>query len=330
MSEILVHVTRGSHVESVHRGDLTVVDTRGHIVYSIGDPHKFTFWRSAAKPFQVLPLVEAGGIERFSLTGEELALMTSSHGGEERHVQCVQSILDKLGRTAEVLQCGTAPPMYQRAANDILKKGGSFTSLTNSCSGKHSSMIALAIIREYEISGYFEPIHPVQHEMLRVIADIAGLMPKDMKIGIDGCGVPVFGLPLYNMAIAYAHLSNPNTFPEIRQNALRTIASAMTTHPFFVAGSGRLDTSLMEITKGRILAKLGAEGVYNISVMNEGLGLTLKIEDGNTRAIDPVVIEVLNRLSLLTTAELEALQTRRNVMLRNHRKQTIGQIKAVF
>ena len=289
-----------------------------------------SFWRSAAKPFQVLPLVEAGGMERFLFTGEELALMTSSHGGEENHVLAVESILAKLGQHRDVLECGTAAPMNLRAAKEILESGGSFSALTNSCSGKHCCMIALAILKGYDITGYSQPIHPVQHEMIRTSADITGLMPKDITLGIDGCGVPVFAMPLYNMALAYAHLALPNACPQERQIALRTIGAAMVKHPHFVAGTNRLDTVLMQATNGRILAKLGAEGVYNVSIMNEGIGLALKIEDGNIRAIDPVIIEALNRMGYLLPAELEKLQYRQQVLVKNHRKETIGIIKAVF
>jgi L-asparaginase II len=330
MSEILAQVTRGGMVESIHRGDLVAVDTHGRIIYSVGDPYKKTFWRSAAKPFQVLPLVEAGGVERFQLTGEELALMTSSHGGEEGHVTTVEGILAKLDMDPAFLECGPAAPMNQRAANAIQNNNGRFCSRTNSCSGKHCSMLALCAIRGYEISGYAQPVHPVQHEMLRTIADMTGLMPKDITLGIDGCGVPVYGLPLFNMAVAYAHLSRPDHCPQIRREALKIISGAMVRHPWYVAGTNRLDTVLMEATGGRILAKLGAEGVYNVSIMDEGIGLALKIEDGNTRAIDPVIIEALTRMGFLKTEELETLEKRRKVPVKNHRKETIGLIQAVF
>ena len=220
--------------------------------------------------------------------------------------------------------------MYQRAANALLHAGCSFSPLTNPCSGKHTAMIALAILRGYDVAGYSQVTHPVQHEMLRTISDLAGLFTKDITMGIDGCGVPVFGLPLYNMALAYAHLSEPNHFPEPRQAALRTIASAMTSNPYFVAGTTRLDTILMETTKGRILAKLGAEGVYCVSIMNQGIGIALKIEDGNYRAIDPTIIELLRRLHFIDEQEFAVLQNRWEVKLKNHRKETIGLIKAVF
>lgn len=330
MSEILVHVTRGGMVESVHRGDLVVVDTAGTIICQIGDPHKKTFWRSAAKPFQVLPLVESGGLERFHLSGEELALMCSSHGGEELHVATALGILKKLNRSPQDLECGIAAPMYPRAAQNIQKSGGSYSTLTNPCSGKHANMIALAILRGHVVSGYSQVSHPVQHELLRTISDMTGLFPKDITIGIDGCGVPVFGLPLFNMAVAYAHLAKPGAFPEPRASALGTIASAMMSNPFFVAGSNRLDTVLMEAAGGKIVAKLGAEGVYCLGLTDKGIGLALKVEDGNYRAIDPIIMEILNRLGYLAPAEFEKLRDRWDVSVRNHRKEIIGSIRAVF
>lgn len=330
MSEVLAHVTRGGMVECIHRGDLAIVDTSGNIIHQIGDPYKVTYWRSAAKPFQLLPLVEVGGIQHFSFTSEELALMTSSHSGEERHVATTIALLGKLNQTPDTLECGTAAPLSQRAANELLRKGQFFNALTNSCSGKHCNMIALALLRNYKIPGYSQPTHPVQLEMLRTISDMTGLMPKNITIGIDGCGVPVFGMPLYNMAIAYAHLANPHTFSEPRRSALQAISSAMIANPYFVAGTSRLDTVLMEASNGRILAKLGAEGVYSISIMDRGLGLALKVEDGNIRAIGPVIIEILSRLGFLTATEFESLRSHWEVKVKNHRKETIGTIKAVF
>lgn len=317
-------------VECIHRGDIVAVDAEGIIIAAYGDPKKKTYWRSAAKPFQVIPLVEAGGLEHFGFTGEELAFMTSSHNGEERHVDTALSILNKLGQTPETLECGTAAPMYQKAASSLLKKGGSFNPLTNPCSGKHTSMLALALIRNYPLASYSDPAHPVQHEMFRTVSQITGVAIKDFTIGIDGCGVPVFGLPLLQMAKAYALLAKPDNLPDIRANTLRIIASAMTSHPYFVAGTNRLDTALMETTKGRILAKLGAEGVYCVSVMDQGIGIALKIEDGNKRAIDPVITELLSRLGFLSENELLSLQNYHTPLVKNHRGEIIGTIKPAF
>ncbi len=326
MSEIVANIIRDGTLESIHRGDLVVIDIEGNIVFSLGDPYKLTFWRSAAKPFQVLPMIEAGGIEYFGFTGHEIALMTSSHNGEEEHVATLQKIFSKLNINTYELQCGTAPPMSKRAAIKLMQKGESFTTLTNPCSGKHACMLALCILKDYSLKNYYLPEHPVQQNMLQAVSYYTNLSQKDITLGTDGCGVPVFGLPLYNMARAYAILSNSDA----ESTSLQKVSSAMTSYPYYVAGTKRLDTMLMEVTKGRILAKLGAEGVYCLSVIDKKLGLALKIEDGNFRAIDPIIIEVLNRLGCLSNHELEKLSDKREVALKNHRKEFIGIIKAAF
>lgn len=331
MSEVLAHVFRGDEIESTHRGSLAVVDENGIILYSVGDPYSFAYLRSAAKPFQVVPMVEAGGIERFGFNDEEIAIMTSSHGGEEKHVETVKRIFDKMGCDIEALDCGVAAPLYSTEARRILKSGREFQQLHNPCSGKHSCMIALAILKGYEIQGYVRPNHPVQQEMLDVICDMTELCKEEIKIGIDGCGVPVFGLPIYNMAKAYSKLAKPEGVnPGSRGEALKIIGRAMSQNPYLVAGTGRLDTLLMETTGGRLIAKLGMEGVYCIGVIGKGIGITVKIEDGHYRAVDPVAVELLRRLDLITPDEFEQLKDSWLVKIKNHRGDVVGDIKAVF
>ncbi len=331
MSEVLAHVMRGKDIESIHRGNLVVVDHEHNIIYSVGESNARTYWRSAAKPFQVLPMIEAGGIEKFGFDNEEIAVMTASHGGEERHVARVQSILNKMGCGTEVLDCGAAAPMYGPRARDMMKKRQIFGQVHNPCSGKHSSMIALALLKGYQTKGYIGLHHPVQKEMLDVVSSVAGLKREEITLGVDGCGVPVFGLPIYNMAVAYSKLSRPDSIkPPSRREALIKVSRAMTRNPYYVAGSSRLDTLLMETTKGRLVAKLGAEGVYCVGIIGEGKGIALKIEDGSSRAIDVVIIELLRRLELISAAEYDRLRSGCKTELRNHRKDLIGEIKAAF
>lgn len=331
MSEVLAHVIRGGEIESVHRGHLVVVDKNYKVMYSMGEPRTRTYWRSAAKPFQVLPMIEAGGIERFGFDDEEIAVMTASHGGEQKHIEKVRGIFSKMGCGLEVLDCGAAVPIYWPAAKKLMEKGEEYGQIHNPCSGKHSSMIALALLKGYDVRGYIMPDHPVQVEMLEVVSDVTVLKGEDIRIGVDGCGVPVFGLPLYNMALAYSKLALPRDVRSaVRREALLKVANAMVGNPFYVAGSGRLDTLLMEATAGRIVAKLGAEGVYCIGIIGEGVGIALKIEDGSSRAIDAVIPELLMRLGLISGKEYESIRGKCKTQLRNHRKELIGEIRAVF
>lgn len=328
MSEPLVHVIRGDRVESIHRGDWVVVDTQGRILASKGDPQKRTFWRSAAKPFQAMPALEAGGEEHFGLTNQEIAILCSSHNGEQRHVETVRTLLGKMGLDASALDCGVAKPMLAEATYEALQRGEAFTALQNPCSGKHSGMLALARMKQWPLENYIRTDHPVQKTMLETICQVTSLNGKDIGLAIDGCGVPVFELPLYNMALAYARLSQPEGFftgPSLK--AARRVAEAMIHEPFYVAGTRRIDTALMEVTNGRLLAKLGAESVYCVSVMSKGIGIALKIEDGSYRGIDPVIIDLLKRMGELDQEEMKPLTRYARPLVKNHRNEVIGHLE---
>lgn len=331
MSTEMVHVYRGEQVESIHRGDLVVVDFRGNILYEVGSGGKETFWRSAAKPFQTIPFVEAGGMEKYGLTQEELALMTASHRGEPAHIEAVKSILKKGGFEEGMLSCGLSEPINKQAAEEALKNNNPKSNLYNACSGKHSGMLLLCKLKGYDQKNYTQLQHPLQQEILKVITEITLFPQEKMKTAVDGCGVPVFFMPLYNMALAYAYLAEPSLVKdENRRKALKTIADAMSAAPFFVAGTQHLDTVLMEATKGRIIAKHGTEAVYCVSIRDKGIGIALKIEDGQDRGVGPVIIETMKRLGYLQEDELERLKDHKTVQITNRHNEVVGSIKAVI
>ena len=327
--EVLVNVMRGGIVESRHRGHLVAVDSKGRVIYSLGDPRAVTFWRSAAKPLQALPLVEEGGIEYFGLTAQELAVICSSHGGEEEHVQAVTSILRKTGLTEDALKCGPAAPMNGSVARSLLRNNMPFLPVHNPCSGKHAGMLALCQLKGWPVKGYYQADHPVQQAILKAISETANYRQADIKLGIDGCGVPVHFLPIFNMAIAFSSLSQtPETAGASRKRALQKICDAMTSNPFFVAGTNCLDTVLMEITGGRLVAKLGSESVYCVGLKNNGMALCLKIEDGGYRALAPAVIQALVKLGWLTEEEARQIRSKLRLTITNHRGETIGSLDA--
>ncbi len=331
MSIELVYGSRNGQVENIYRGDAVVAGLDGEVIYELGDRFKKAFWRSSAKPFQVLPFIEAGGIERYNISGEELALMCASHGGEEGHVEAVEALLKKIGFSEPDLHCGPAPPLYRPAAKEILKRKQGWNQLHNCCSGKHSGMLAITAIKGYETGDYEGIEHPVQQEVLELAAEITGVKKEEIGIGVDGCGAPIFYMPLFNMARAYAHLSKPVMVKDRRRaDAMQKVTAAMTGYPWYVAGTGRIDTLLMEVTGGRLLAKLGADGVYCVSIMGEGTGIALKIECGVIKAIEPAIVEILSRLNYLDRREEETLIKQLDFSIYNHRKEAIGSLQAVF
>lgn len=310
----LVYVYRNDKIESVHHGDIVAV-SNGQIEYAYGDPYKRTFWRSSAKPFQVVPFILAGGIEKFNIESHELALMTSSHGGEKEHVKTVRSILDKMNQTEDILDCGSSPPMHAKSYREMLKTGQDFGPCNNPCSGKHSHMIGLGLIKSLDLTNYIDKNHIIQETMLETIAVFTQLSKDKIDIAIDGCGVPVFGLPIYNMALAYNKMQNPS---------MKLIKDAMVSHPYYVAGTDRLDTIIMEETQGHILAKLGAEAVYCMTDLANNIGIAMKISDGNYRALDALVPELLLKHKHITTDEYDKIKKRLKLDIKNHRNEIVG------
>lgn len=331
MTVELVHGLRNRYVENVYRGDVVVVDEQGKVLLELGNGRKQSYWRSSAKPFQILPFVEAGGMEAYHITGPELALMCASHGGEPGHIEAVESLLEKISFSQGHLRCGAAAPMYLPAAHQLLSQQKQWTQLHNCCSGKHSGMLAIGAMKGYSLKEYEKIHHPVQQEALKVASELTAVAADQIGIGVDGCGAPIFYLPLYNMAKAYAMLSKPALLPDPkRAEALKTIGTAMTDHAWFVAGTGRLDTVLMEVSQGRVLAKLGADGVYCVSIMGEGIGIALKIECGVIPAIEPVMVELLRRMQYISDAEAQEMVRQLDFSIYNHRKEVIGVLKTVF
>ncbi|MGI6066242.1 MAG: asparaginase [Bacillota bacterium] len=330
MDNVLVQVTRGSIVESWHRGHIAVVDADGNLKYSFGDPNIETFIRSAAKPIQVLPLVESGAARHFSFTEQEIAIMCGSHSGEPHHIKTVMSIFDKIGLPVTALQCGVHSPFHKPSAKALAEAGEKPTVLHNNCSGKHAAMLAMCVFKGWPHENYLDISHPVQQLNLQTISNLSGIKPEQIHVGVDGCSVPVFGMPLSAMARIFARFVNPFGLPDYRQDSCHYVTNAMLQHPDMVAGTGRICTELMENTPGTVLAKAGAEAVYCMALVKEGLGIALKIEDGSNRPLSPVVIEVLKQLGMLSAEALSHLEKMHKPAVTNLRKIIVGKIKPAF
>ena len=324
MSVELVHVYRGNEVESIHRGDVVAVKAGGEVVFAYGDAQKRTFWRSSAKPFQILPFIEGGGLEKFNITPVELALMTASHGGESKHLEVLESILGKLGKSIDDLDCGKARPMCEGEYRRLLREDIPFSQGNNPCSGKHSGMLGLGLLRSIPLDNYIDVDHPIQQMMLEVVSKVTELERDKIDIAIDGCGVPVFGLPIYNMALAYSKLDDESNMD------VKRIAEAMTETPYYVAGTGRLDTILMTETHGRILAKLGAESVYCMTIRGTGVGIAMKIEDGSYRALDAFVPDLLLKHGYIDDDTHKRIKSQLAIDVYNHRKQIVGTMRSTI
>jgi L-asparaginase II len=329
----LVEVTRGEEIESLHRGVVVVADASGRMVKGIGNSEFVTFLRSAAKPLQLIPLLESGAAARFGFTDRELAVIAGSHNGEDFHLQAVASILAKIGLSAEALHCGIHYP-FDRIASQRLREAKEGPSvLHNNCSGKHAGMLALALHKGHSIEDYERPGHPVQQAILQNIADFAGMEPRKVILAVDGCGAPTFALPLRRVALAYARLVDPRGFPPSRREACRRVVQAMRSHPEMIGGStGRLETELMRLKPNTLVAKAGAEGYFALGISREegGWGIAMKIEDGSPRGRNPVVIEALYQLGFLKREDLKRLSIYYRPPVKNRHGRVVGEIRARF
>lgn len=338
IAEPLVEVTRGSITESRHRGHIVVVDPDGNIIASLGAPENVTYLRSSAKPFQALPLLTSGAAERFGLTDREVALACGSHNGEPIHTELAASMLRKLGLGPEALRCGAHEPYGAEAALELRTRGEEPNALHNNCSGKHAGMLALAVHLGAPIDNYESPENPVQKAIADAVSQFSGVAVTDMAVGVDGCAVPAFGITMKAMALAYARLvSPPPSFDKKTRDACERIVRVMSAYPELIGGtSDRLDTELMRAAPRRLVSKVGAEGVYTAGIRPseewpQGLGIALKIEDGDdNRARPTVVIESLRQLGILRDESLEAVAKYAFFPVKNRRDDVVGEIAASF
>jgi len=343
LSARLTSIYRGGLLESFHTGSIVVVDSRGRLLASLGDPALTTCIRSAAKPFQAIPLLEYGGVEEFDLTSEEIALTCGSHGGEPVHVSTAAALLRKGELDEEDLLCGAHMPYDEKAAAELRATGEEPSPLHNNCSGKHAGMLLATQVMDVPSANYIDADHPLQTLMRSTVADFADLEADDVPIAIDGCGVPAFFLSLYRSAFAYARLMARSV--DRYAETAATIVDAMTGNPHFVAGQWSLTTPLMEAFEGELLAKEGAEGFYAMALSPElngeltgalsvaddvAIGIALKINDGSMgRGRNPVILRVLELLGLDPLARPQ-LQEHRHWPIFNVVGKTVGEVKAEF
>lgn len=337
-SASLVEAWRGPIVESRHRGHLIAVDGRGKTVASLGAPETVTYVRSSGKPFQAIPLILSGAADRFGFTEAEIAIACGSHSGEAIHVETVRTMLGKVGLDENALRCGVHVPYSVDVARELALNGRPPSVLQNNCSGKHAGMVALARHVGAPTESYDHRDHPVQQAIAKTVSDFAYVSLEAMAIGIDGCGVPVFGIPVRTMALMYAHLvAPPEKFDAATRKACERIVRAMIAYPEMIGGTkDRLDTELLRAGGGRLISKIGAEGVYTVGVRPSGkwphgLGLAVKIEDGDDqRARPPAVIEALKQLGVLNDRDLIALSAYSPTPIRNRRGDRVGEARAAF
>jgi len=332
MSKILAKVIRGETVESIHRGHLLIIDGQGSDVFSIGDVETLAFIRSSAKPFQLIPFILAGGAERFGFSERAIALACASHSGEPVHTELAAEMLAQAGLAESDLRCGTHLPFSEARAAEMTRSGEVPTQLHNNCSGKHAAMVAYAKLLGAPTGTYEDFDHPIQVEILRMISRFTDTPIGEIPLATDGCAAPNFALSVRAMANATRKLVNPPAeFEPHLRAACERVRKAMMNFPELVGGTGRLDTMLMQAAPGKIVSKIGAEGVWICGVepsdrWPSGLGIAMKIEDGDDRrARAAISVALLRKLGIFREMTLPELSP---IPITNRRGDIVGRVEA--
>ncbi|MBR2563372.1 MAG: asparaginase [Paenibacillus sp.] len=295
-SALLVKEYRAGVLECAHYGHICITDEHGQVVYSAGDPQFRAFTRSSAKPFQAIPGIRAGIDRHYSLEAQEIAIMASSHRSEPEHIRVLEHLADKIGLGEECLICAPSYPLNEESRNHWLRAQGEKRRILHNCSGKHLGILGYSQMKNLDLDSYAQPDHPVQREILATLAGLADIEEKEIQLGVDGCGFPVFSLPLSALSNAYLKLACPDLIAdEATRIAVKIITSAMNQHPLMVGGTHRVDSVLLE--DNNIVAKGGFKGVFGFALKKERLGITFKVLDGSEEEWASIVQSILKQLN---------------------------------
>lgn len=337
MNPVLVEAWRGNIVESAHRGAFAVLDSHGGVRAALGDIDRPVFPRSAVKVMQALPLVASGAAERFGLSDAELALACASHNGEPAHVAAAEAMLAKAGLDAAALECGAHWPYREAFQRQMAAHGQTPTALHNNCSGKHAGFVCIGCLLAAHagqdarafVRGYLQPQHPVMRVVSAAIARATGADLGAAPVGTDGCSIPTYALPLRALALGFARIATGQRLGADDARAARRLRTAVAAQPFMVAGTDRFDTRVMQHFGERVFCKVGAEGMYAAALPEQGLGIAIKIDDGNNaRAAEVAVAALLEALLQPDAAGTALLRATSNAVLRNWNGIAVGALRA--
>lgn len=323
----LVVATRNQHVERIHWGSVAVVDNQGALLAYAGDPAAMSFSRSTLKPFQAVPFVRDGGVEHFGFSDDQLALMCASHSGETSHVNAVSSMLAKIHCEETDLGCGCHMPDFY-SENNLPPLGSRFDQRHHNCSGKHTGFLGYCRLHGLASGSYLEPEHPLQRDIQRVVAQLAGLPESQLWKGTDGCNAPNLGMPLSRLALLWARLASGGADASL-DPVLRRLFNAMRSHPEMVSGTDRCDLGITRSSDGDWVAKTGADGVQTIGIRSKGLGIAVKVSDGDFASVFAVSIAVLKQLGVLDeNSDSLPLAPWADPILKSYNGSQVGQLKA--
>jgi L-asparaginase II len=324
---VTVEVTRGNLVESRHRGLAVVVDGDGDVLFSAGDVDSAIFPRSSCKAMQALPLIESGAADAFGFGNRELALSCSSHSGEDAHAELAAAMLAKAGKDVSAMECGAHWSSDQKTIIHQARTLEKPSALHNNCSGKHSGFICTCVHTGTDPKGYVGYDHPLQQELRGIMENLTGATLGPDNCGVDGCSIPTYAVPLKGLAHGFAKMATGTALSPERAKASRRLIDACMAEPFFVAGTGRACTRIMEIAPGKIFTKTGAEGVFIAALPEQGIAMAVKCEDGATRAAEAIITALLAKYFEAGSAEQDALLAMANHSMYNWNGIHVGDVR---
>lgn len=324
---VLVQMIRGDMVESFFRGAYAIIDATGRSIDSVGDVDRSVYPRSALKSVQALGMMKSGAAEAFHLSLPEIALACASHNGEERHVRIVNHWLERLGLSGDVLECGIHASMNKETMLTFVREGHHLTPVHNACSGKHAGFITQALHLKVPVKGYSNFDHPVQQYVNSIIEEVIEIDVKEAPKGTDGCQIPVIGMPLKKLARGMSKMARPETLGSALAQGAEKIITAIQTHPDLIAGTGRFCSAITQESGGRVLAKMGADGVFCAILPERGWGIALKIDDGHLVAAEVALMGILKKHNLLTATPNWNRWANPSIMTWN--KKVVGEISFV-
>jgi L-asparaginase II len=319
MKEALVFVTRGGYPECIHRFHIVIVDSKGDVIFERGDRNFFTCLRSSAKPFQAIAALRAGIMKKYGLSEEECAALTGSLNAEPFQIDIVRSMLNKAGLTEDYLQCGAQYPSHKATAESLKKEGYSPLPIYHNCSAKHTGMLLACKAKGYPLDNYLDFNHPFQKDILKTVLQFTELDEKEIKTVIDGCGAPVFFMPLINLAIGYKNLAISKDI------AVEKLINSVKKNPLMIGGNERLCSDIIKVTNGKVFAKIGADGVYAAFSEEFKEGLAMKVEDGSTKPLYVMFLTVLKERKWINENELEMLSKYWKIKVKNSKNVVVGE-----
>ncbi|WP_196259293.1 asparaginase [Pelagibacterium limicola] len=325
---VLAHFKRGNWVENRHRGAFCLCDSRGNIAISMGDIDRPIFPRSAIKVMQALPMFETGAVGKFALDDETLSLACASHHGEPDHVAVARRALAAADLSVDDLECGAHPPSNSAARKALEEKGEKPSALHNNCSGKHAGMLSVARALGIDTKGYVERGHEVQKRVRAAVETVIGEELTEDRCGTDGCSIPTWASPLKSFAQGFARMATGEGLPENMAGAAQKLFDAATAHPHLIAGTDTFDTDAMAAFDGRLMVKIGADGVFCGAVRNTGLGFALKCDDGNLQAATVMIAAILQGIAEPDEKALVVLRRYAQKPMSNWRGIEVGVLEA--